>query len=748
MARLNEVPAPPAESIEALKRRFIRQNREIARVNSTQSQRIRNLETEISRLVAENISLREQAIAAQAEAERWRGANDVNREILEMKERMESKVSELSLLIVEMSQLPERAADKARRRSGIAKSRNSMDQDWQNRQSMREAIATDRELYDGRLPVIQEDKLYPRRTLESAEILAIRHEEALQQASESPELGPPPVAHFDVAEPIAFDSSSAVEQPDDDLTQLPPTLEKRRKRRTSSLLQDMPTEPVSESPVPEEPASEPVQEPVVPLLKSGAKRKLDITELDEPEQQHSNENDCFVFQRKQLIWSNPATAKKASRFTRAPGREADTTAETATSSPQKALAAGRKILAPKSTNSPTKRRVQVAEKIGEVKDSQYVGEKQSTNTSPQKSHRPLELPIRDIVLDPPEANDLNGLPPKTPAGLGSDLLSPTSTEPSARPTHHSQEAAILNSVEDVLNGSIGRGSRRARAAVNYAEPNLRDKMRRPGKELVPAVDGLVKNKELGSTARSRASSTDRATSEGLKGPDASDSAIKIKRDNIAAAQQERWKDLPLSIPERKEEPASPLRDKERKETRDREQIEAAGDRRQNKSKGDRRYGEELENAVSRLTIFDPPDSSPVETSKDEAKAVPAATSRRKASATGTARRHSTQPTSSSSLNPTPGEQTRTSRRSDSSSGQKASLPRPSSAASLRPQSVDNVKDADNKYLKRSQSVSSNLSAPSATTAERTKAEHGATMGNAVTSDRNDRVANRRRSMMV
>ncbi|KAL2434816.1 Shugoshin [Exophiala dermatitidis] len=747
MARLNEVPAPPAESIEALKRRFIRQNREIARVNSTQSQRIRNLETEISRLVAENISLREQAIAARAEAERWRGANNVNREILEMKERMESKVNELSLLIVEMSQLPERAADKARRRSGIAKSGNSTDQDWQNRQSMREAIATDRELYDGRLPVIQEDKLYPRRTLESADILAIRHEEALQQASESPELGPPPVAHFDVAEPVAFDSSSAVEQPDDDLTQLPPTLEKRRKRRTSSLLQDMPTEPVSEPPVPEEPASRPAQELVLPLLKSGAKRKLDITELDEQEQQHSNENDCFVFQRKQLIWNNPATAKKASRFTRAPGREADTTAETATSSPQKALAAGRKILAPKSTNSPAKRRVQVSEKIGEIEDSQYMGEKQSTNTSPQKSHRPLELPIRDIDLDPPEANDLNGLPPKTPAGLGSDLLSPTSTEPSVRP-QHSQEAAVLNSVEDVLNGSIGRGSRRARAAVNYAEPNLRDKMRRPGKELVPAVDGLLKSKEHGSTARSRTSSTDRAASEGLKGPDASDSAIKVKQENMAIVQQERWKDLAMSNPERKEEPASPLRDKERKETRNRERIEAGDERRQSKSKGDRQYGDELEKAVSRLAIFDPPDSSPVDTAKDEAKAVPAATSKRKASTTATSRRHSTHPTSSSSLNSTAGEQTRTSRRSDSTSGQKASLPRPGSAASLRPQSVDNVNDADNKSLKRSQSVSSNLSAPRAITAETTKAEHGAAMRNAVTGDRNDRVANRRRSMMV
>src|ERR1700754_881805 len=117
MAKLNDPPPPPPESIDAcktrpschyatialltdiptitVKRRFIRQNREIARVNSIQSQRIRNLETEISRLVAENISLREQAIAAQAEAERWRAASSVDREIFELRDRLQQKMNEV-----------------------------------------------------------------------------------------------------------------------------------------------------------------------------------------------------------------------------------------------------------------------------------------------------------------------------------------------------------------------------------------------------------------------------------------------------------------------------------------------------------------------------------------------------------------------------------------------------------------------------------------------------------------------------
>ena len=69
-----------------MKRRFIRQNREIARVNSTQSLRIRNLEAEISRLLAENIALREQAINSAQEADRWRTSYRLATEVGHLKD--------------------------------------------------------------------------------------------------------------------------------------------------------------------------------------------------------------------------------------------------------------------------------------------------------------------------------------------------------------------------------------------------------------------------------------------------------------------------------------------------------------------------------------------------------------------------------------------------------------------------------------------------------------------------------------
>jgi hypothetical protein len=51
-----------------------------------------------------------------------------------------------------------------------------------------------------------------------------------------------------------------------------------------------------------------------------------------------------------------------------------------------------------------------------------------------------------------------------------------------------------------VDGETSRPSRRARAAISYAEPNLRDKMRRPTKELFDAVSGEGKFKTRVSTS--------------------------------------------------------------------------------------------------------------------------------------------------------------------------------------------------------------------------------------------------------
>ncbi|KAJ9605371.1 hypothetical protein H2200_010028 [Cladophialophora chaetospira] len=740
MAKLNDLPpAPPVESIDALKRRFIRQNREIARVNSTQSQRIRNLETEISRLVAENISLREEAIAAHAETERWRAASSINREIFDLRDRLQQKVNEVGDLLGEMGRIPDKVARRGKRKSrmtGVGERVSSAtEQEWRSRLSMREAIAEERGELDGRLPPIREDKQYPRRTMENAELSASKEEAALQEASESPELGPPPVAHFDVGECIGLDSArtSEDETTGDDVMHLPSMLERRRKRRTSTFLQNIPPE-VSAEPRAEQPLEEPMlpqdpptTRPTQQLLKSGAKRKLEASELEEPVlQQTQNENDDFVFQRRQEMWnSNPATAgRKATRFTRPPGRDSTAPSEAATHSPQKNTVATRKILAPKSTNSPTKRRVHVSEKL---KDGREEQPKQAVIKPPRRNNPPLQPDVE------PNAKSTTGqeveeknLPPKTPAAEADGILSPVSTEPSARNSHQLKEAAVINSVEDVLNGSIGRGSRRARPAVSYAEPNLRDKMRRPGKELVGAVEGLEKNKENPPSVKG--ASVDRAKSEDVRTDDDKCRVIKIKQERYTEP-DERWKELPSR---KKEEPASPLRDKEKRER-------ANSD---TKATERRNPGDDLEKAVNLLSIFDPQTSSPMEPSEEASTnrsghKVPS-TARRRPSTNGLAtRRHSVQPSSSTlpttnSDRPAPDVHASIRRTSTA----RAPLPRPSSAASTRSERMADIA----KEMKRSNSVSSSLK-------DKDQTASGAEAGSIAIS-RAERTLNRRRSMMV
>jgi len=118
-----------------VKRRFIRQNREIARVNSNQSQRIRNLEIEISRVIAENATLRQEVIAAQAEAERWRQTRSMNDELLELKDRLEMKLKDVVALVGEITDVPEKAMSRrpSRRKSGVDKQSTLSEPDWKNR---------------------------------------------------------------------------------------------------------------------------------------------------------------------------------------------------------------------------------------------------------------------------------------------------------------------------------------------------------------------------------------------------------------------------------------------------------------------------------------------------------------------------------------------------------------------------------------------------------------------------------------
>ena len=135
------------------------------RANSTQSLRIRNLEAETSRLLSENIALREQVIKLQYEVDRNSNRRTL-RNVDLVRGQLEAKLAELGSLVLELGNV------KSNRRSSTSpvkdyverkSPKRSPDQrNWKNALTLSDVTRGQ----DGRLPAIMEDKLYPRKTLE------------------------------------------------------------------------------------------------------------------------------------------------------------------------------------------------------------------------------------------------------------------------------------------------------------------------------------------------------------------------------------------------------------------------------------------------------------------------------------------------------------------------------------------------------------------------------------------------------
>lgn len=162
----------------AVKRRFIRQNREIARsviqirpstsstdsetrANSTQSTKIRALECEASRLLSENVTLREENIRLQKALEDSQRQPSA-RSLLVLKDKFESKISELNDLLAEFADAADakesNTSDNEARRKSHRKSL------YQRHRPSAEELA-EIAIAEGRLPPIVEDSLSPIRAL-------------------------------------------------------------------------------------------------------------------------------------------------------------------------------------------------------------------------------------------------------------------------------------------------------------------------------------------------------------------------------------------------------------------------------------------------------------------------------------------------------------------------------------------------------------------------------------------------------
>ncbi|KAL6158378.1 hypothetical protein ACJQWK_03385 [Exserohilum turcicum] len=453
MARLNEPPIanqPSAETIEAVKRRFLRQNRELAKTNSTQSIRIRSLENDCSRLLAENLALREQVLSLHNTVESRPALDHIDA----VKLQLEAKIQELGGLVAGLTQMKGgRDKDPGRRQSQLlAKRRSPEERQWRSGLGLQE-------VENAMLPTITEDKFYPRRTMGADELQQVPED----AESHSPDIGPPPVSRFETEDPVGFDPGPATEEPLEDMVEdseqpLSVNLETRKKRRESGPKLSIRRVSVFESP-------EETEEVPAKPVRTGAKRKFSVQEDEDASQA---KGDAF-------------------RFSRRNGSETEASNEESKPSLERLPVLSAKPVNTDPCVSPKKQRSSFQEKPEkplkpEKSTSKVRGRPRlniTRNATPELTSMPMPEPVptAEIVLD--------SLPPKTPAAEA--VISPPSTEPSTqRPENKdTPPPGDLSSADQT--GQSGRPGRRARPQVSYKEPSLNVKMRRPDAKLVDAV---------------------------------------------------------------------------------------------------------------------------------------------------------------------------------------------------------------------------------------------------------------------
>ena len=135
----------------------------------------------------------------------------------------------------------------------------------------------------------------------------------LGNVPESPELGPPPVAHFDQGDPIKTDLAekigSACDNDDREDVDVPrdlgfANLETRRKRRASSLMREI-KDTDNEHNLGQSEASNNGSDTLGQTLRAGAKRKLSVRDTEKDTVAKPPDSDGFAFNRKTGSSSKP-----------------------------------------------------------------------------------------------------------------------------------------------------------------------------------------------------------------------------------------------------------------------------------------------------------------------------------------------------------------------------------------------------------------------------------------------------------
>ncbi|KAI0011741.1 hypothetical protein F4779DRAFT_177915 [Xylariaceae sp. FL0662B] len=508
MARLNE-PMVSTDSIETLRRKFLRQNRDIARINSTQSLKIRCLENECARMLSENLELRGQIIRLETELQQS-SALRIADHALEIKEKMEAQLLEWGAMLASLGNepLPKDQSPRASKRPKIRSSLGRVStSEWRRRDtisSMKDLEAAAQQ--EGKLPPIWENKACPRETLNREEILALCC--SVEENADSPDLGPPPVSRFVDEDPVKIDlptksvttmSDSAV------LQERTPTPEAQRTpTKTIEKVED-----VSEG-------GSNMNKAELEAIKSivTAEPEATVTKLSAPTGESQSTAQAVKPSLKRKIRDEDEKENP-------PGPEPPTLPITATKAQREKTAAFKARPNNRAIKDLSNRREGREKMTGSVTQRKPLGVKNSNEAlhSPKKAGKP---PISDevakakteakraaVTKEKTKAKEQRPAPieipaPPVPAASSTATIEVMHHDLATEPEPESPDSPVPTAPRDDIRdtpppsdilsrGENSRGSRRARAAVSYAEPNLRDKMRRPTKELFDAVSGEGRN---------------------------------------------------------------------------------------------------------------------------------------------------------------------------------------------------------------------------------------------------------------
>ncbi|KAJ4857679.1 hypothetical protein T069G_08576 [Trichoderma breve] len=468
MARLNEIPVP-TETLETLRKKMLRQNRELAKTNNIRALRIRELENECACMLSENLELRSRILELEKQVDDSESRRIADH-AMAIKAKLESQLTEWGSLIAELGLEPpaKRHSPMVKRRSknplGFSASRPSPSE-----RRLRE-IAKDVE----ELGVISENRSNSRRSMNHEQILALRSEADI----ESPELGPPPMSKYIEEDPVKIDSptrsmpvesskkikgleppialaSSKSDKVDDDEEQI--AQKRDRVNKSKNTADAAPTLPV----------------------KAGSKRKFGDQDDSENNQPQKGTNEKSIGK----ILVDKTEGRSGRGFVKMRKTSQLELSENV-----------RRPLAVKSTNddiqSPRKISKSKPSVVDEIATAKLNAAKSRAafDRQKQKAKNPLPAEAEALPIFTIESQGSSNATVDLAAPIReSALFSPGSLAVDISPEGSRGDTPPPSDISS--NGETSRPSRRNRTTISYTEPNLRAKMRRPTKELFDAVTG-------------------------------------------------------------------------------------------------------------------------------------------------------------------------------------------------------------------------------------------------------------------